>query len=303
MKKDPPHLSIVSPVYQAEDLIDELVERLIAQLSGISSAFEIILIDDGSKDKSWEKIEEHCKKEARVQGIKLSRNFGQHSAIAAGIEASCGDWVIVMDCDLQDRPEEIPSLYWKSQEGYEIVLAQRKQQEKPHFFCASRLFYRILSFLSGVKWDSEVGNFGIYHRTAIQLMLQVQSNFPYFPAIVNWVGCNRTSIPVSHAKRPKGTSSYTLAKKLNLASIILVFYSERLFKFLAILGVFFTVSSILFYWKFSPTALLLSFFSGLILFSMGTLGLCIGKVLRNIKINPPYLVQKRTYDTNVHYSL
>ena len=119
-------ISIVSPVYKAETMIDELVIRISESVAKITSSFEIILVEDGSQDGSWDKIQENCLKYKFVKGIKLSRNFGQHVAIAAGLESCKGKWVIVMDCDLQDVPEEIPNLYNKVQEGYYIVHARRK---------------------------------------------------------------------------------------------------------------------------------------------------------------------------------
>ena len=132
-------LSIVTPVYQAENLIDELVDRVRKEVSQITDHFEMILVEDGSHDKSWEIILKNSRNDPRIKGIRLSRNFGQHAAIAAGIEAASGEWTVVMDCDLQDLPEEISALYQKAQEGFDIVLAERADRSGTIY---SRGFFR-----------------------------------------------------------------------------------------------------------------------------------------------------------------
>ena len=120
-----PHISIVSPVYKGERMVVELVRRNVESVRSITSDYEIILVNDASPDNSWEEIVKQCAANPKVKGINLSRNFGQHYAITAGLHYAMGDWVVVMDCDLQDRPEEIPNLYRKAQEGYDIVYARR----------------------------------------------------------------------------------------------------------------------------------------------------------------------------------
>src|SRR5659263_761455 len=116
-------LSVVTPVYKADKIVDELIRRIQQSISGVTKDYEIILVEDGGGDGSWEKIEAHCILDNRVKGIKLSRNFGQHNAITAGLDQCKGDWIVVMDCDLQDRPEEIPRLYQEALKGFDIVYA------------------------------------------------------------------------------------------------------------------------------------------------------------------------------------
>ena len=135
-------ISIVSPVYFGEKLVQELVSRIIGTVSKITDDYEIILVEDGSPDKSWEEIQNACRANKKVKGIKLSRNFGQHYAITAGLQKASGDWVVVMDCDLQDRPEEITRLYEKAQEGYDTVFAQREfRQDSFIKRISSKIFY------------------------------------------------------------------------------------------------------------------------------------------------------------------
>ena len=121
-----PYISIVSPVYQSEGIVDELVKRITEEVTRITEDFEIVLVEDGSSDQSWKKIEKNCKTDIRVKGIKLSRNFGQHYAISAGLKESQGDHIVVMDCDLQDNPKYIAEMYEKSKEGYDIVYTFKK---------------------------------------------------------------------------------------------------------------------------------------------------------------------------------
>lgn len=123
-----PQLSVVSPVYQAEQIVAELVSQTIANVAAITEDFEIILVEDGSRDRSWEAVALACSQDRRVKGIKLSRNFGQHYAITAGLFAAKGEWVVVMDCDLQDRPDQIQALYKTALQGYDTVCAQRTIQ-------------------------------------------------------------------------------------------------------------------------------------------------------------------------------
>src|SRR3989338_4705263 len=154
-------ISVVSPVYNAEDIVDELVKRISDSVSNITSDFEIILVDDFSLDNSWGKIEKNCKKDKRVKGIKLSRNFGQHKAITAGLEVSSGDCVVVMDCDLQDVPSFIPLMYEKIKNGYEIVYTRMKN--RTHSFLRnlySRIFSLTFNWLSDNNFTSE--NIGCY---------------------------------------------------------------------------------------------------------------------------------------------
>src|SRR6188474_22648 len=150
-----PHISIVTPVYKAEGCLEELYRRLVTAISGITEDFEIIMIEDCGGDRSWEIIQALARKDARVKGLQFSRNFGQHYGITAGLDVAEGEWVVVMDCDLQDRPEEIPRLYVKAREGYDVVLARRGgRTDSVTKRLFSRCFYRLLSCLADTEFDS-----------------------------------------------------------------------------------------------------------------------------------------------------
>ena len=155
-------ISIVAPIYKSRDILPVFIDRLTTSLDELTSDYEIILVDDGCPESSWDVITEIAKKNSLVKGVKLSRNFGQNNAINAGLKFITGDWIIVMDCDLQDRPSEITNFYYKALEGYEIVVGKVKQKRVGFYRrIESIIFYRIFNFFTGLKANSGVGNFGI----------------------------------------------------------------------------------------------------------------------------------------------
>ncbi len=298
-------LSIVSPVYQAEKIVDDLVHQIIKNVSNITQNFEIILVEDGSPDNSWQKIEENCKKDHRIKGIKLSRNFGQHCAITAGLDHAQGEWIVVMDCDLQDRPEEIPNLYHKAQEGFDVVLAQRYERQDNFFKkIFSWFFYQILSYLTGVKYDPSVANFGIYHQKVIKVICEMRESMRVFPVMVKWIGFRTTHIHVTHAQRAEGKSSYNFKKRVNLALDIILAYSDKPLRMIVKLGLSISFFSFLFaivlfvryllgiikVEGYASLIISIWFFSGLIMMTLGILGLYIGKIFENVKNRPIYIV-------------
>ena len=164
-----PHISIVSPVYCADSCIKELCQRLKLAIAPITDNFEVILVDDRSSDNSWAVIQDVAKKDSRIRGIRLAKNFGQHRAITTGLDYSRGDWVVVMDCDLQDPPEAIPQLYAKACEGNEIVLAQFDVRANSSLRQKlSQSFWLGLSWLVGIKFDHKIGNFRIMSRRVVE---------------------------------------------------------------------------------------------------------------------------------------
>ena len=198
-------ISVIIPVYGCDKSLPKLYERLTASLESIVKKYEIILIDDCGPGNTWEIIQSIAKIDGSVKGIRLSRNFGQHIAITAGLEESIGSWVVVMDCDLQDKPEEIVKLYEKAQSGVDIVFAQRVDRQDSFFKkSASKLFYRVLGYLTETKLDYSVANFGIYDRKVINAVLSMKEVHKFFPVMVRWVGFSSASIKVSHADRIYG---------------------------------------------------------------------------------------------------
>ena len=198
-------LSIVSPEYHGEKMVEELVRRIKESVVSITDDFEIILVNDASPDNTWDKIQKVCQEDTRVKGINLSRNFGQHYAISAGLKYAKGEWIIVLDCDLQDRPEEIPNLYAKAVEGYDIVYAQRAER-KDGFLkkLSSSVFHFCYDWLSGQNTDKTIANFGIYHSSVIAEYNKMPETARSFGSLIKYLGFRHTAIPVIHAERPQG---------------------------------------------------------------------------------------------------
>jgi glycosyltransferase involved in cell wall biosynthesis len=304
-----PHISIVSPVYRAENLIEDLVRRIHQSVSSITSDYEIILVEDCGPDSSWDKIVALADKDPKIKGFQLSRNFGQHYAITCGLDQSKAEWVVVMDCDLQDRPEEIVPLYQKAISGYDVVLAKRDQRQDTFlkkFF--SIAFYRTLGYLTGSAMDEQVANFGIYHRNVINAVCELRESIRYFPTMIQWVGFKQTAISVTHSARDVGKSTYNFKSLLNLALDIILAYSDKPIRLMIKLGILVSLLSFImgFYFSFQYflgnvtvpgyTSLILSiwFFSGLLLILVGVVGLYVGKTFEGVKKRPIYLIQNET---------
>ncbi len=302
-----PYISIVSPVYKVEKTIKKMVERVEKNVVNISDDYEIILVEDFSPDNSWSEIIKVAKQNKKIKGLKLSRNFGQHYAISAGLRHAKGDWIIVMDCDLQDRPEEFTKLYNKVKEGYDLVLARRVIR-KDSFFkkVFSKVFYAILSYLSGRKQDPSIANFGIYSSKAIQVLNSMNESIRYFPTMISWIGFASAKIDVEHAEREEGKSSYNFARLFNLAIDIILANSDKPIKMLIKSG--FLVSSLsvafaVYYfikWFNGDTVVLgyssliisIWLLSGFIISTLGVIGLYLGKVFEQVKNRPLYIIDK-----------
>ena len=306
-----PRFSIVSPVYNAEKIIPALVERIDKAVSAITEDYEIILVEDGGPDNSWAAIEEISRNNKRVTGIKLSRNFGQHYAITAGLDQSKGDWVVVMDCDLQDQPEEIIKLYQKAQEGFDIVLARRfNRKDKKIKRIFSALFYRTLGYLTGSEQDESVANFGIYHRKVIDSISLMRESIRYFPTMIKWVGFKSAKVDVIHEPRTEGRTSYNFKKLMRLALDIILAYSDKPVRLLIKFGVVVSLFSFIFairaliLWLMGKTQVLgytsmiisIWFLSGLIISTLGLVGLYVGKTFEGVKNRPIYIIEKKTDD-------
>ncbi len=304
------HISVVSPIYKAENIISELVSRLQFELSKITDDFEIILVEDCGPDNSWEQVLIESNKDNRVKGIKLSRNFGQHHAITAGLDASKGDWVVVMDCDLQDRPEEIINLYNEAKKGFDIVFARRVDRQDSFIKTqSSKLFYKAFTYLSGIPQDGTIANFGIYSRKVINSINSMRESMRAFSPMARWVGFKKTAIDVTHAERFEGNTSYSWSKLINLAIGIAVAYSDKPLKLTIKLGFYISLFSLLYalYNVFASlsgiinvsgyASLIISiwFFSGLIIFILGIVGLYIGKTFEEMKQRPLYLIDEKTF--------
>jgi dolichol-phosphate mannosyltransferase len=242
-----PIISFVSPVYKAERILDKLVDEIQKTMLVLNKSYEIILIDDRSPDKSWDVMKVISDKFPEVKSVRLSRNFGQHPAIMAGLTLAKGEWVVVLDCDLQDQPKEVLKLYKKAQEGFDVVLAKRKNRQDSFFKkMSSLLFSKIYSFFTDTKYDNEVANFGIYHSKVIASILQIADSIKFFPLFVIFVGYNSTSIIVEHALREEGNSSYNFSKLISLAFNSIISFSNKPLKLFVKFGLIISLISFLF---------------------------------------------------------
>jgi glycosyltransferase involved in cell wall biosynthesis len=301
------HLSVVSPVYGCKSCLHELYQKLVQALQAITPHFEIIFVNDNSPDNAWGTIVELAEQDKRVKGINLSRNFGQHYAIHAGLEHATGEWVVVMDCDLQDQPEEIFKLYEKAKSGFDIVLAQRLVRKDTFFKrMFSKVFYSVLGYLTETKQDSSVANFGIYHKKVIAAILSMKDKIRYFPAMVRWVGFKLTAVEVNHQARLVGETSYNIGKLLRMALDIILAFSDKPLRLTVKFG--FLISSLAFFTAiiqfvrylhgdisvagFASIIISVWFLGGIMILILGIIGLYIGKTFDRVKDRPVYIIQQ-----------
>ena len=302
-----PHISIVSPVYRAEAFIEKLVIEIEKAVQELNITYEIILVDDRSPDNSWEKMKQISLQNPNVKSIRLSRNFGQHPAIMAGLSHANGEWIVVMDCDLQDQPKEIIKLYEKTKEGFEIVLARRFKRKDSYLKkLSSAVFSKIYGFFTDSNYDNEIANFGIYHKKVIQSVLEMSDNIKFFPLFVTFVGYNSTSIVVEHANRESGESSYSLAKLISLAFNTIISFSNKPLKIFVKFGLFMSFLSVLVgsYYLYEAltnktvvlgyTSVIVSiwFLSGVIITTIGITGIYIGKIFDQTKNRPDFIIDE-----------
>jgi len=299
-------ISVVIPVFKGEDFLVELVERVRLAIQSIPLDFEIILVNDASPDNAWDEIKKICEEDKNIKGIDLSRNFGQHYAISAGLERVTGNWTVVMDCDLQDVPEEIPKLYHKGTEGFDIVYAKRKiRYDSLTKRIYSKLFYIVLGYLTDTKQDSDIANFGLYNSSCITAFLQMRDYSRNFNTMIRWVGFKSTSITVIHSQRKTGKSSYSFNKSLKLALDTIISFSDKplritiKFGFIIsfsslVIGVYYLIKYILggiTVLGFTSVIVSIWFLAGLIISIIGMVGLYIGKIYEKVKDRPLYIIK------------
>jgi len=304
-----PHISVISPVYGAAGLLEELVRRIKAAVSCITEEYEIILVEDCGPDNSWEIIKKICAEDNRVIGIRHSRNFGQQYALNCGFDHARGEWIVTLDCDIQDRPEEIVNLYNKAMEGYEIVLASRQLRQDDFLkkFC-SRVFYVVLTYLTDTYQDPSIANFAIYHRRVVDALKSMGDYSRYYPTMNQWVGFSRTKLEIRHAQREDGKrSSYSFVKRLNLAFDTIISFSNKPLRLTVKLGVLMTLIAIFtalvlvinyfvgrpYVSGWASTFLSLWFLAGLIITILGMIGVYVGKIYETVKSRPTYIVREK----------
>lgn len=301
-------LSIVSPIYKGEKMLDELVRRITMSVTTITDEYEIILVNDQSPDDSWNVIKRICQEDKHVKGVNLSRNFGQHYAITAGLSLVQGEWIVVMDCDLQDRPEEIPNLYRKAKEGgFDIVYAQRQErQDKFLKRLSSTAFHAVFDWLSGIKSDKTIANFGIYHNQVIKEYNKMPERARAFGSLIRYLGFSVGYQPVVHAERAEGTSGYNFARLMKLAFDVMISNTNKplkmavelglvmaVFSFvLALYNVFAKLFGVISVQGYTTTVFSIWFVGGILLMMMGVLGLYIDKIFEQVKGRQLFIIKE-----------
>lgn len=298
-------LSVVVPVYGCRGAIKELCERVEKTALEIVDEYELILVNDNCPQNSWEVIQEICKENKNVVGIEMSRNFGQIKAITAGLDYSTGDWVVVMDCDLQDRPEEIKTLFNKAMEGYDAVFAKRKGRKDSFLkVFISKIFYKVYSYISEGYYDPEVCNFSISSRKVIDAYCSMRELHRAFVIYVKWVGFKQINIDIPADARKEGKSSYNMKKRIAMAMEILLSQSDKLLSLTVRFGFLVSLLSVLSIFiltiryflmniqaGWSSIIATISLIGGIQIMCTGIVGLYIGKIYMQVKNRPLYIVK------------
>ena len=299
-------ISVVIPVYGCRDALPELHRRLTESVTKITTDYEIILVNDNCPQNSWEVIEELCSKDKHVKGIELSRNFGQMKAILAGLDNVSGDWVVVMDCDLQDRPEEIIRLYEKAQEGYDVVFARRAhRQDNPIKIFLANQFYKVYRYAVDGEYDGAICNFSIVKKEVIEKYCEMREQHRAYVMYIRWLGFRQAVIDVEHNERFAGESGYSLKKRLNMAIELLTSQSDKVLRlfirlgfalsfisFLVIIGlvIYHFVADVAIGWTSLIATIVLM--GGLIISVIGVVGIYVGNIFIETKNRPLYAIRQ-----------
>ncbi len=300
-------ISVVIPEYGCREAVFPLHARLSETLSKLCDDYEIIFVEDRDPQNSWEDISILSKRDPHVKGIRFTRNFGQERAITAGISHSKGDYVVVMDCDLQDRPEGIRELYELAKQGNDVVFARRKERHDTVLTkFLSGLFYRIYNILADDDYDPEVGNFSIASRRAVNSFLNMNETNRGYIMFLKWLGYPSVTIDITADERAAGESSYSFRKKVKYAMqeitsqsnkpLWLAIYIGTGFVFFAFLMIIwliikhFTDGAIPEGWASMMISIYLV--GGLLLSSIGVHGIYVGNIYNEVRNRPLYVIDE-----------
>jgi dolichol-phosphate mannosyltransferase len=301
-------LSVVLPIYNEEKGISELYQRLTEVLSATGLSYQIIMVNDGSRDGSWRRIMEVGSSDRRVCGINLSRNFGHQIAITAGVELSRGAAVVVMDSDLQDPPELIPTLYAKHLEGFDVVYAQRRTREGETWFkeTTAKVFYRLIRRMTTIEIPVDTGDFRLMSRRVVNDLMKLQEHSRFVRGLVTWVGYNQTPVLYDRNKRYGGETKYPLARMMRFALDGITGFSSQPLRLASHAGLVFAFASLslmaaLMLYKlgggtavipgWTSLAVAVLFLGGVQLLAVGILGEYVGRIYEEVKRRPLYLVR------------
>jgi dolichol-phosphate mannosyltransferase len=302
-----PELSVVVPVYNCGPCLRDLHARLRASVSSISPEFELVFVEDRGGDDSWRLLVDLARHDPAVRAFRLSRNFGQHAAITAGLAQSRGRWVVVMDCDLQDPPEEIPRLYEAARQGHEVVFARRRHKRQGiGRRLAARTYFALLRLFTHRTFEGEYGSFSIISRKVVESFLLFRDQDRHYLFILDWLGFRATSIEYDHAERLAGGSSYTL-KALLVHALNGIFAQTTVFlRWIVYLGFAISLSGLAlagFFVQqyfvhstvpagFTSLAVLVLFVGGVSILTTGVAGLYVGKIFEQVKGRPLFVIDE-----------
>ena len=304
----PYKVSIVAPVYNEEELVSEYCDRVIKVVNNINIDYELILINDGSSDSSYDQMKSYASKNKHIKLINLSRNFGHQVAISSGMNESSGDAVIVMDSDLQDPPEEIPEMIQKWKNGYDVVYAVRKKRKGESIFkkITAKLYYKILKRLTNISIPVDTGDFRLLDRKVIATFREFKEGHRFIRGIISWIGFKQTAHYYIRDKRKAGDTKYPLKKMTELAIDGITSFSSKPLMIAGFIGTcvsFFSFVYIIYTIinKFlgnnipGYTSLMAAilFLGGVQLLTIGFLGVYIGRIYDEVKNRPLYVVSEK----------
>lgn len=310
-------VSVAIAIFNEEAALLELLRRTAAVLDDIPGGpHELVLVDDGSSDRTWEILEEAAARDPRIKAVALSRNFGHQTALNAGLDHVTGDVVILMDGDLQDPPEAIPILLQQHYQGYDVVYAKRvNRKESCWLRVCYWVFYRLVSALSSTKLPLDAGDFGLMSRKVIDEIRRMPERNRYLRGLRTWVGFRQIGVPVERDARYAGETKYSPMRLLKLASDGIFAFSIVPLRAASTAGAVAILVSILYslyavyvkFWRGTPqgfTSLILAitFLSGVNLFFLGIIGEYVGRIYEEAKGRPHYVVRKVIANSEIESS-
>lgn len=298
-------ISVVIPVYNCAGSVRALHERLTASLTQLTPDYEIVLVDDRSCDGAWEILTELARSDRHLRVVRLSRNFGQHAAITAGLTRARGAWTVVMDCDLQEPPEEIPRLWAKAQEGYDIVRAVREGRRHSAFRRVSASLYRRM--LSEREGEIEFSTLSMISRKVVDAFLELRDRDREYQLVLDWLGFSQATISFAHAEREGDSpSAYGVRELVKVALDGMFFRTTVLLRWIVFLGFMVAAAGGLLaiyavysrYVEDTPPGytsivVLLVLLSGFIIISLGVVGLYVGRIFDQVKGRPLFVVDEQ----------
>jgi glycosyltransferase involved in cell wall biosynthesis len=303
VRADQPQLSVVVPVYGCADCLVALHDRLTATVSQVAERYEFVFIDDRSGDEGWSTLQRLARADAHVRAFRLSRNFGQDAAITAGLAQARGDWAVVMDCDLQEAPEDIPRLWAAAREGYDVVRTVRRGWHHSWFRRWTSRIYRRLTIETDVRPD--YSNLSLLSRPVIDAFLRLRDRDREYMIALDWLGFDSTAIEIEHYDRHAGESGYTLQRLIRVALDGVFFRSTVLLRLVVLLGFLVALVGLVlagfeivdyFAQKgktvpgYTSLAVLLLVLAGFIIVSVGIVGLYVGRIFEQVKDRPLFLI-------------